>query len=130
MTAFAGRFPSNPVKTLMRSDQATLASASDAKIRRLANTQKLIASMKEQKQILHDIDTENPDRAREHNSKGRIPNAMEEDNVILARHEFFEGKKMCLHWRSPRKILKALSDFVFDFKDLRSGKNNRFTAQG
>jgi len=42
------------------------------------------------------------------------------DYFLLAREEFFKGEKLALRWRSPRIIVKALSDYVFQVEDLRN----------
>lgn len=40
--------------------------------------------------------------------------------MFVAREDFFEGEKLCLLWRGPRRIVKELSDYVFKMEDLRS----------
>lgn len=65
--------------------------------------------------------TENRKRAREHISRGRLPNFVEGDYVLVAKEELLNGEKICLRWRGPRRIMKSLNDYLFDFGNLRNG---------
>lgn len=122
MTAFTGLAPSTPITTFMRSDTSTPVSVNDAQIERAINIEELTASMAALRPIVQESVTENRRRAREHLSKGRLPNFSEGDYVLVARDDFFEGEKLCLRWRGPRRIIKAHNDYVFDVEDLRNGK--------
>ena len=46
---------------------------------------------------------------------------MEGDWVLVARDDFTAGEKLRLRWRGPRRIKKALSDYVFQVEDIRTG---------
>lgn len=122
LTAFTGLSPSTPITTFLRSDTATIVSVNDAQIERFVNVQNLLDRMEHLRPLVHNDVSDNRKRAREHNSKGQLPNFSEGDYVLVARNIFFEGEKLCLHWRGPRRIIKALSDYLFDVEDLRSGK--------
>lgn len=52
-------------------------------------------------------------RSRALASKGNQPNFGEEDFVLVARDEFHAGEKLALRWRGAKRIIKALSDYVF-----------------
>lgn len=41
--------------------------------------------------------------------------------MLVSRNHFFEGEKLCLQWRGPRRIIKALNDYTFRVEDLRTG---------
>lgn len=40
--------------------------------------------------------------------------------VLVAQTDFFEGEKLCLHWKRPRRIVKAVNDFVLQVEDFRN----------
>ena len=53
--------------------------------------------------------------------RGDLPNFTEGDYVLVAREDFFAGEKLAVRWRGPRRIIKALNDYVFQVEDLRNG---------
>lgn len=42
--------------------------------------------------------------------------------VLVSSEYFFENEKLCLRWRGPRSVLKALNDYVFKMEDLGDGE--------
>lgn len=45
----------------------------------------------------------------------------EGDFVPVAREDHSAGEKLALRWHGPCHIVKALKDYIFQFKDLRNG---------
>lgn len=60
------------------------------------------------------------DRSRKAREKGDLANFVEGDYVLVAREEFHEGEKLCLRWRGPRRVTKAMNDYVFQVEYLRN----------
>lgn len=40
----------------------------------------------------------------------------------MAREKFYIGKKISLHWRGPRRVARAISNWVNLAEDLRNGQ--------
>lgn len=40
---------------------------------------------------------------------------------MVARKDFHVGEKLSLRWRKPRRVIKALNDYVYQEEDLRNG---------
>lgn len=47
-------------------------------------------------------------------------NFIEEDYVLVPHEDFHKGGKLCLRWRGPRRITKALNAFVYQVEYLRN----------
>ena len=60
-------------------------------------------------------------RKRQAASRGELPNFTEGDFVLVTREDLFAGGKFALRWRGPRRVIKALSEYVFQVEDLRNG---------
>ena len=65
---------------------------------------------------------------RQNASRGQLPNFDEGDYVLVARSDFHAGEKLCLRWRGPRRIKKAMNDYVYQIEDLRNGQLNDIHA--
>lgn len=50
-----------------------------------------------------------------------LPKFSEGDYVLVAREDFSAGEKLALRWRGPRRVVKAVSDYVYTVEDLRNG---------
>lgn len=61
------------------------------------------------------------ERARNLNSRGELSIFAEGELVLMARDDLTAGEKLSLRWRSPRRIVKALSDYVYQVYNLRTG---------
>lgn len=58
---------------------------------------------------------------RQARSLGILPNFAEGDFVLVARSDFTAGKKISLCWRGPRRVIKALNDYIYQVEDLGNG---------
>lgn len=63
----------------------------------------------------------NRERDREAAEPGQLMNFSEGDFVLVAREEFNKDEKLCLRWRDPRRVTKAISNYVYQVEDLRNG---------
>lgn len=54
-------------------------------------------------------------------SKSQLANLSEGDNVLVERETFFEGEKLCLRYRGPRRVIKALCFYIYRVEALRTG---------
>lgn len=61
-------------------------------------------------------------RARPRNAreKGELANVFEADYVIYAREEVYQDEKLCLRWRGPGGVFKALAEYSLKIEDLRT----------
>lgn len=64
---------------------------------------------------------EKPSKKSASSSSGVLPDFTEEKFVFVARKELHAGEKLCLRWRGPRRIVKALNNYVYSVEDLRNG---------
>lgn len=60
--------------------------------------------------------------------KDRFPNSIYVYYVLVAREDFGAGGKLFLRWRGPRRKAKAVSDYLFQFEDLRNGSVDEILA--
>lgn len=79
-----------------------------------------IKSLQERMDSLHPIVENNllsnRARARAVAKHGVLTYFTEADFVLVAREEFHKGEKLCLRWRGPRRVTKAVNDFEFKLK--------------
>ena len=92
-----------------------------AQLERVNHIEKLIESMDKLRPLVQASLATNRQRLREHMSEGLIPNFEEGDFVLVARNNFHHGEKLCLRWRGPRRIIKAMNDWIYQIEDLRNG---------
>ena len=127
VTAFLGIEPPSPVSVIRRTS-TELISLTDA----IRETSFNVTKIRELFTKLHPlIETSlgaNRERARAAASRGELPNFLDGDFVLVAREQFFKGEKLCLRWRGPRRIVKALSDLVYLVEDLRNGLTEEIHA--
>lgn len=71
--------------------------------------------------LVQDTLQSNREQSRFLVSKGKDPNFDGGYFVLVARDEFHAGKKLSLRWRGPRRVIRAVSDFVNQVEDLRNG---------
>lgn len=72
--------------------------------------------------LVHSHTQKERERIRDARCKGQLASSSEGDYVLVAREDFFEGEKLCLRWCGPRRVVKALREYVFRVEDLRNGK--------
>lgn len=53
---------------------------------------------------------------------GRLPNFTESDFVLVARDDYRTKEKLSLSWRGPRRVVRAVNDYVYSVEDLRDGE--------
>lgn len=122
LTAFMGRDPTAPVNTFLRSTTATPVTITDAQLESKLNAEELVKLCADLHPRLQSTLAEHRRQSREAASKGQLPNFTEGDYVLVARSDFHAGEKLCLRWRGPRRVRKALNDFVYQVEDLRNGQ--------
>lgn len=121
VTAFTGLPATPPVSTFLRSPDLHAVSLADAQIESTFNIQQLVKIMDNLHPRIHAHVMAQRQRMRASKSRGELANFTEGDYVLVAREEFFEGEKLCLRWRGPRRVLTALNDYIFRVEDLRNG---------
>ena len=121
MTAFLGRESTLSISPFLRSTTSTTVSLESAVLERTVNVQNLSDHMDALHPLVNASVQSNKQRARQAASRGKRANFTEGDFVRVAQEEFNAGEKLALRWRGPRRIIKALSDFVFQVEYLRNG---------
>ena len=71
--------------------------------------------------VIHECVMRNRKQARVTANRGLLPNFDIGDYVLVARSEFFAGEKLALRWRGPLRVVKAVSNYIYTFEDLRNG---------
>ena len=121
ITAFMGMDATPPIATFLRTETATLMTIEEMRHERLLTVQSLKNRISELHPVVQDALHKNRKRSRDAASRGKLPNFLEGDYVLVAREDFFAGEKLCLRWRGPRRIIKAINDWVYQVEDLRNG---------
>lgn len=110
--AFTGSDPSTPMSTFERTETSTTVTIYDVQRESAFNTDGFIARRNE----LHPVVANSLLKNREYNRKaaapGVLPNFTERDLVLVAPSGFGVGEKLSLCWRGPRRVVKAINDFV------------------
>ena len=122
ITAMTGLEPKPPIKTFLRSTTTKPVSLTDAQYERLRNIKDLCEAVDKLHPMVQASVQKNRKKHRQAASRGELPNFIEGDFVLLAREDFHAGEKLALRWRGPRRIVKSLSDYVFEVEDLRNGQ--------
>ena len=122
ITAFMGREPTPPIRTFLRNATVKTVTLSEAQAESALNVKELLLLCDELHPRVQSSLESHRRQARESASRGTLPNFSEGDYVLVARSDFHAGEKLCLRWRGPRRIMKALSDFVYQVEDLRNGQ--------
>lgn len=122
ITAFTGAPPSRPIDTFMRAIDSTPVTLTEAQTERELNINSLIAHMDNLHPLIHQQLQKDRSRSRSVRSRGELANFTDGDYVLVAREDFFKNEKLCLRWRGPRRVIKALNDYVFKVEDLRNGE--------
>lgn len=121
ITIFLGMDPTGLLTSFKRTKPTTVVDASTAmdEINTNLSTAKKIVS--ELHPIVKDALASNRNVSREATSRGKPAQFTEGDFVLVTRDEFFKGEKLALHWRGPRRVLKAVSNYFYTVEDLRIG---------
>lgn len=122
ITAFTGAPTSRPIDTFIRTTDSSVVTITDLLRERTVNVDNLISHMDQLHPVIQLQLQQQRAQSRSVRSRGELANFTEGDFVLVAREEFFENEKLCLRWRGPRRVLKALSDYVFKVEDLRNGE--------
>jgi len=121
ITIFMGKEPSPPISTFWRRDTGTTVTIKAATRKRALNFGKVRDLVDNYRTAVGADLTRNRTRKRGTASRGTLPNFSEGDFVLVAREHFNAGEKLCLRWRGPRRIIGAVSDYVYQVEDLRNG---------
>lgn len=121
ITAFTGRPSSPPISTFLRNSDAVPVTVTGAQREKAINIQTIIKAMDELQPLVDQSVSQQRQRIRECRHKGELANFREGDYVLVARDTFHEGEKLCLRWRGPRRVIKAINDYEFQVEDLRNG---------
>lgn len=121
VTIFLGMHPNNLLSSFKRSKKYAVpdSSAAMTEITRGLTTTKTI--LEELHPIVNNALQQNRKLSREVASQGVPAKFMEGDFVLVARQNFFKGEKLALRGREPRRVVKTVSNYVYNVEDLRNG---------
>ena len=122
VTAFTGAQPTPPIATFIRTTTTKPMSISDIQKDRTLNIDSLKTFIADLHPIVQSAVSTNRSRGREAAGRGQLPNFTEGDYVLVARDDLTAGEKLSLRWRGPRRIIKAINDYVYQVEDLRNGE--------
>jgi len=124
ITAFTGQPADSPLRTLLSPDSRSTRSIAAAKAAQLIH----IESVHKALDSMHRDIAQRRSRRREeaisvHNAKTHIKpiNFDVGDFVLVAKRSTCHGKKLRLKWTGPRRIIRVVSDFIFEVEDLITG---------
>lgn len=121
ITVFTGGPASPPISTLIHSADAVPQTLTKVQGEKTLNTAALVTEMEELHPVINQAVQKQRQRMRVAREKGELPKFSEGDFVLVFMDELQEGEKLCLRWWGPRMVTKSLSDYVFNFEDLRNG---------
>lgn len=113
ITAFIGADPTPPIRTFLRTSTVTPVTVTEAQAECLLNVDRLKSCISELHPIVSECAARNRQKSREAASRGELPKFEVVDFVLVARNDFSANEKLCLRWRGPRRIVKAISDYIY-----------------
>lgn len=119
--AFMGMDPTSPISTFLRTATSKPVTLTKVQEERLLNMSDLQQSVENLHPLVQETLASARDRGRKASARGKLPNFAEGDFVLMAREDFTAGEKLSLRWRGPRRVVKALTEYVFQVEDLRTG---------
>ena len=122
--AFNGLPPTPPIKAFYRSMKCRPVTINDLQQERAFNVESLVKHMADLHPAIHEGVMRNRKQARATANRGILPNFDIGDYVLVARSDFFAGEKLALRWRGPRRVVKAVSNYIYTVEDLRKGKRD------
>lgn len=87
---------------------------------RALNVYDLVQKMADLHLVIHSELMRRRQISRDSASHGTLPNVDVSDYVLVARSAIFAGEKLALHWRGPRRIVNADSDYIYTVEDLHN----------
>lgn len=121
ITAFNGMDPSPPISTFFKTHTSSSVTITDLQLERALSIEELQKRVGELHPVIDTALQRHRARGRENSSKGILPNFSTGDFVLVAREDFSSGEKLSLRWRGPRRVVRAINNFVFQVEDLRTG---------
>ena len=131
ITAFTGLPADNPLCSISPPAVESVKSIDEVRARRLINVQGIVKALDS---IHRDISKRRNKKReaaiRRHNERTFVQPVNFEigDFVLVAKKDVHEGSKLQVTWKGPWRIIRAVSDMVFECEDLISGKYSLFHA--
>ncbi len=113
---------------MFRSSTGGILTLNQAPRRRFLNLEMSQRTIQELHPIIATSLKQNCEFARKAAKRGELPRSTEGDFILGARGELLQGEKLALRWTRARRVIKALSDFVFTLEDLRNGSTDEIHA--
>lgn len=106
-----GREETQPIKTFLSFETIKTVTLTEAQVESALKIKELLKLHDEFHLRVQSKIVSYRQKARDAASRGQLPN-FTGDYVLVAKSDFHAGKKLCLCWRSPRRVTKALNYYV------------------
>lgn len=121
LKSMTGLTETPPVATLYRSSTTSAVTIDDVAREQTLNIDSPCATVSDLRRVIQDALWNNQERQRIQITKGQAPNFCGSDFVLVAREHFSAGEEMSLRWRGAKSIVRPVSDYIYQFEDLRNG---------
>ena len=121
ITAFMGYDPTPPINTFLPTSTWKAVSLTEAQIESMMNVEELFKLHAEIHPPVQSSLGTYRGQHRPNASRVQLPNLDESDYVLVSLSDFHTGEKLCLRWRGPRRIKKAMNVYIYQFECLRNG---------
>ena len=131
ITVFTGLPADNPLRTLFPKRISEAKDLASVNVQRIANTDRLIRALASLHKEVHERKTKRrTDAIKRHNAQTHVQEVNFEvgDFVLVAKREKDDGHKLRVTWQGPRRVVRAVSDLVFECEDLISGGSSLIHA--
>lgn len=121
VTAFHGFQPTPPINTFYRSAKSNAVTITELQAERALKVTELVQRAAGPHPVVQGPLQNRRAHERENASRGRLSNFDVGDYVLIASADFHAGDKLELRWRGPRRVVKAVSDYIYTCEDLPNG---------
>ena len=131
ITVFTGLPADNPLRTLFQQRSFKAKDIEFVDAQRIANTERLIRTLSYMHKEVRERRTKKRlDAIKRHNANTCVQevNFNVGDFVLVAKREKDDGHKLRVTWQGPRRIIRAVSELVFECEDLISGSRSLIHA--
>jgi hypothetical protein len=120
ITAFTGRAPDSPLRSLVTPDTNVTLTMDDVQAQQLLQIQELRLAVDEIHKRSKTFADSNRASARQQKNKSTAvaENFEVGDFVLVAKRELCGGEKLGLKWNGPQRIVATRSDHVYEVEDI------------
>ena len=128
ITIFTGQQPTTPISVYKTPSTGTIMSLDEAVKERFRNFEGIKQLLEKIHPLVQNDIKHSRSKSRKLQSRGKPAKFEEGDFVLVAKDDSYKGEKLALHWRGPRRILKAISEWIYCVEDLRNSTTENIHA--